>query len=213
VPRAQRRQFLLEVAHHQVVFRLQRLVARQTVLGARVQRRSKTLRREVGGPDRPHLARLDQRAIGFQRLLDRRIRIVAVRLVEVDIVGAEPAQRLVGCAQDVGFAETLLARRHLRADLGGNDHVGSLAAPLQPVADDGLRFPAMMARRPFGIDVGGVDEIEARVDEAVEQPEAHLLVRRPAEHVAAEAERRDEQFRFSESALLHSRTSLLSLRP
>ena len=46
-----------------------------------------------------------------------------------------------------------------------------------------------MARNPSGIGVGGVDKIEAGAGESVEQGEAHFLVHRPAEHIAAEAKR------------------------
>jgi hypothetical protein len=54
----------------------------------------------------------------------------------------------------------------------------------------------MMAGRPFGIDVGGVDEIETRLDETVEQGDAGLLIRSPAEHIAAETQRRHMKIRF-----------------
>src|SRR5262245_8905160 len=60
-----------------------------------------------------------------------------------------------------------------------------------------------MARRPSGIDIGGVNEVEAGFDKAVEQGEARLLVRRPPEHIAAETERRHLDVRFAEPALFH----------
>jgi hypothetical protein len=47
------------------------------------------------------------------------------------------------------------------------------------------------ARDPGGIDVGGIDEIQAVIDEGVEDRERHALVGSPAEHVAAEDERRN----------------------
>ena len=139
-----------------------------------------------------------------QRLLERRRGVVAMRLVEVDVVGLQPLQRVLDGAHDVGpAARPLLIRRHLHAALGGDDHLRAVAAGLEPVADDGLALAAAVAGLPSRIDVGGVDAVEAGADKGVEQRERGLLVRRPAEHVAAEDERRDLQSASAELALLH----------
>src|SRR3546814_7441610 len=74
-------------------------------------------------------------------------------------------------------------------------------AALQPFADNGFAPAADMAVHPGGIDVRGVDCVEAGVEEAVEQVEGRLLVRRPAEHVAAEDDRGDVQAGPAECAL------------
>src|SRR5205814_6734036 len=63
---------------------------------------------------------------------------------------------------------------------------------------------APVARRPFRIDVGRIDHVEARFDERIEQLEAAPLVGRPAEDVAAEDERRHREARAAERALLHA---------
>ena len=52
----------------------------------------------------------------FERLLDRRLRIPAMDLVEVDVVGAEPAQAVVDLAQDRLARQT--ARRSRRRASG-----------------------------------------------------------------------------------------------
>jgi hypothetical protein len=62
-----------------------------------------------------------------------------------------------------------------------------------------FRFAAGVARHPARIDVGGVDEIHAGVDPGIEQAEGQRLVDGPAEHVAAEAERRDLEIRAAEA--------------
>ena len=74
----------------------------------------------------------------------------------------------------------------------------------QPVADDRLGFAALVARHPARIDVRGVDEVEARLDEGVEQLEGRRLVGGPAEHIAAKSEWRDIQSRFPELAFDHT---------
>ena len=48
-----------------------------------------------------------------------------------------------------------------------------------------------MPRRPARIDVSGIDGVEAGADEGVEHGEGRILVRGPAEDVAAEDERRN----------------------
>ena len=81
----------------------------------------------VGGPlrhaDVEHLARPDDVGERLHRLLERRLVVVAVRLVEVDVVGLQPAQRAVDRLHDVlaGQAAVVPARAgrpvHLREDL------------------------------------------------------------------------------------------------
>ena len=62
-----------------------------------------------------------------------------------------------------------------------------------PGAQHGLRLAALVAGRPARVDVGGVDEVAAGLDVGVEHRLRRLLVRRPAERVAAETERGDLQ--------------------
>ena len=45
-------------------------------------------------------------------------------------------------------------------DFGG-DHEFAAVAALQPGADDGFRFAALIAGFPFAIDIGGIDEVAA----------------------------------------------------
>ena len=56
---------------------------------------------EVGVAEVAHLAGADQVVERGERLLDRRARVGLVHLVEVDVVGAEPAQRRLDRADDV----------------------------------------------------------------------------------------------------------------
>src|SRR6185437_13181510 len=67
------------------------------------------------------------------------------------------------------------------------------------------RFAALVARNPGRIDVGGVDRGQARRREPVEHGERGFFIRRPAEHVAAENERRDGKVGAPQTASLHER--------
>ena len=74
------------------------------------------------------------------------------------------------------------------ADLGGDDDVVAVAARRHPFADDRLRLAAAVARHAGHVDVGGVDEVAAAGEEAIEHGKRLVAVGGPAEHVAAEAE-------------------------
>jgi len=51
-------------------------------------------------PDVANLARLDHVVQGLHRLLDRSVMVEPVDLVEVDVVGAQPAQAVVDLGHD-----------------------------------------------------------------------------------------------------------------
>lgn len=118
-----------------------------------------------------HLARLHQLVQRAQRLLLRRLRIGPVGLIQVDIVGLEPAQRRLHRCLGPGRRQVVVALPHVRSDLGQDLDVVALAARLQPLADDRLAFAAGVARNPARIGVGGVDGVKAGLDEGVQQGE------------------------------------------
>ncbi len=142
--------------------------------------------RLFGGADRPHLAGLDKRIERRQRLFQRRIAVIVVRLIKIDIIGLQATQRVLHRLLNIARRQPLLAFAHRFAHLGGDDHLVALAALLQPFADDGFRFAAPVARRPAGINVGGIDKVELIVHQRIQQAERGRLIRRPAEHVATE---------------------------
>ena len=170
---AQRLQFPLEpAAVVEVVERLQALVARQTLPRADGQRLGEAAgargsRRRWRAPCPASISRVE----GAQGFLQRGVGIVVVGLVEVDVVGLQALQRVLHRLPDIVGRQALAVRPHFLADLGGDDHPVAIAAALQPLADDGLGFAALVARGPARIDVRGVDQLEAGVDEGVEQPE------------------------------------------
>src|SRR5882757_9550921 len=60
-----------------------------------------------------------------------------------------------------------------------------------------------MALGPLRIGVGGVNEVQAVVDERVKDGERRALIGRPAEYIAAEDEGCDLKIRGSDGVFLH----------
>src|SRR3954452_3425808 len=120
------------------------------------------------------LARLDDVVQCFHRLLDRAVRIEAVDLVEVDVVGVETFQRRVDLLQDRFPRQPLSARTvvHLAEHLGGQHDVLPPRVALDRPADDLLRGPRL-------IDVGGVPEGDAELDRLSEERLRLLVDERP----------------------------------
>jgi hypothetical protein len=81
-------------------------------------------------------------------------------------------------------------------ELRGEDDV--VAAALERLADDRLRLA-------LRVDVGGVDEVDAGVERAVDDPDRRFVVGLPpgAEHHRSQAERADLHSGASEAAVLH----------
>src|SRR3546814_3153096 len=77
------------------------------------------------------------------------------------------------------------------SDVCSSDLFAHARARAQPAADDGLGLAAAVARHPGGVRIGGIDGIEAVLDEGVEDVEAGGLVQGPAEDVAAQDQRGD----------------------
>ena len=119
--------------------------------------------------------------------------VVEVRVVEVDPVGAQTSERILGGAAD-GCGRETCEPGHL-ADLRRDHDVVAVAARGHPAADDRLRTRRRGCRDPGRVRVGGVDEVAAGGRVGVEHGERLRLVDRPAEDVAAEAEREDRELR------------------
>src|SRR6185437_11514801 len=96
-----------------------------------------------------------------------------------------------GLSADVRRGQSRPTRQlgHLRRD----HHRVPVAARLQPATDDPLGIATAVPRHPQRIHVGGVDEVAAGRRVRVQDRERLVLVRRPAEDVAAEAQPEDVQ--------------------
>jgi hypothetical protein len=122
----------------------------------------------LGEAEVPDVAGLDHLLDGPDRLLDRHGRIDARRLVEVDIVGAEPPQ----CVGEevlhrhwpaVDADEAAVGRAH-RAELDGDERVVA-PTPLERLVEEQLVVAG-------AVEVASVEERDARV-----QGEAWIVAR------------------------------------
>jgi hypothetical protein len=110
-----------------------------------------------------------------------------VRVKQVDAIGLQAAQRLLGGGADVVGGQPLAVV--LGAHLGREDDRIARAAPGHPAPDDLLALAAAVAGHPLRIAVSGVDEVAAGGAVGVQHREGLRLVGRPAEDVRAQAER------------------------
>jgi hypothetical protein len=196
---------------HQAVLGLLRHELHQALAFALAERAREARNAEVRRADGAHLAGPHETVERSQVFGRRRLLVVPVQPIEIDRLDAEAPQRILATFDDVVPAEALALLPH--ADLRRDDDVVAPAALLQPPADHGLALAALMAGHPVRIAVGRVDRIAAMRDEGVEDCERGRFVGRPAEHVAAQAKRRDGERRLAELALLHGRRAYHAGRP
>ena len=194
--RAARARASIAAARREVVVAAGGLVARQAGRRLASQRLGQPRGRVVRGADRPHLAlpgsgracaRASPRAAssGSSRATGRGRcgRSAGARSDARPTRGCSAAERPLPPAPI--SMPTLVA-------MTTRSRLPRLFSQLPMIVSDS---PPWWPGHPARVDVGGVDEVEAGVDEGVEQRERGRLVGRPAEHVAAEAERRDRECR------------------
>ena len=152
-------------------------------------RAANRVRSGLGEPEVAHLALLHELGHCADRLLDRRLEVDAVLVVEVDRVDAEALQRrLAGRADVLRLAADAeeLARR--------SAHVPELRREHDLVAAAGDRLPDEPLVRAPAVHVGRVEEGDSELDRALDRRDRLTLVGGAVElghpH-AAEPERRD----------------------
>ena len=165
----------LDGPDQQVVLRLERDEARPAVPIGQSQRLHQAIRAEVRRADVEHLAGADELIERVQRLLERRRQVLAVDLVEVDVVGAQATETRVARLADVlpRRAARVRSRPDRHGALGGQHDLRTPAA--QRLAADLLRDRA-------GVRVGGVEEVAAGLEVAIDQAQRFGLVTSPARH-------------------------------
>jgi len=133
------------------------------------------------------------------RLLERRLVVEAVRLVDVDVVGAEPRERAVDRLHDVlarQAAVVVLAGAGRPVDLG-EDLEALAALTLQRLAEHRLRLGV-------GVDVGGVEGRDALVQRLPDAGKRRVLLHLgPVGQPVAVGDRRDLETTLAEVAELH----------
>src|SRR5215472_1993444 len=204
-----RHELALEVAAGDRVVRLQALEAREAEPLGDAERLHDLPGRPVGDADVADVAVPDHRVERAHRLLDRRRRIEAVDLVEVDVVELQALQARLQPGDDVAARRTahVRARARLAEHLGRDDD--ALARNLEILQ----RLPGDLLRPAARVDIGGVDEVDAGVERAADDALRVVLLQpadlspqaftAAAERHRAEAELGDEHAGATERVELH----------
>jgi hypothetical protein len=108
-------------------------------------------------------------------LLDGRLVVPPVDLVQVDVVGAQSPQRGVDGVEDMAPGESAVVRplTHREADLGGQHVV------LSPAEHLPQQTPGDLFAHPHRVHVGGVEERDARFGGTPDERSGGFLVQRP----------------------------------
>ena len=130
-----------------------------------------------------------------------------VHLKEIDAVGAQAAQRVLGMADDLvlgqpGRVVGVVRIAHRLVHLGRHDH--PFAAPRllgEPAPDDLFAEPAM---HEVGVVVGGVEEVDARLQCAIHDAARFRFAGGASEVEGAQAQAADAESRPSQVAVLHA---------
>ena len=136
----------------------------------------------LGESEVSDLALGDEVGDGCRGLLDRRVRVDPVLVVQVDVVGAEASQRALDGCPDVGGAavacRAVVGRRGAadETELGGD--LDLVAAALDGASDELLAVEG-------SVDLGGVDVRDAELEGAVDGADGLGVVQRPAGGVGA----------------------------
>ena len=153
VRRAERDDVALRPAPEHRVLRL----ARHELLDAgEVERLLDLLRRPLAEAEVPRLARAHDLGQRLHRLLERGVPVVAVALVEIDVVGVQPCKRRVDLLQHLLPRQPAVGVRH-RAEELRREHVGVARTVPQHLAEELLGLAAR-------VHVRRVDEVDADVE-------------------------------------------------
>jgi hypothetical protein len=151
---------------------------------------------------------LNQRVQSAHRLLDRSQEIVAMNLVQIDMVGLQPAQTRLDRVHDVaaGGPDVIAARADTAVDLGRDHHM--LPRDLQVLQ----RLSEDLLALTLRIDIRGIEEIDPALDRCLDQLIGIRLANGADdfEHSSAvpeghrsEAQFRDQEARIAEGCVFH----------
>ena len=132
--------------------RVLRLRGDELLRAGDLERRLDLLDGPLAEADLARLARLADLGQRLHGLLDRDVRIGAMALVEVDVVGLQPLERGIDLLVDLLSGEAAVGLRHREENLGRQD-VGAAVEVLED------RSPGRL-RGALAVDVGSVEEVD-----------------------------------------------------
>ena len=132
------------------------------------------LRRRLREPEVRTLPAVDELGHRADRLLDRRVRVDAVLVVEVDVVDAEALQRGVASRCGRSRDEPSIVRVP-----SSSRTIAELRRQHDLVATTGDRAADELLVRARAVHVGGVEEVDAELERAMDRRDRLLFVRAP----------------------------------
>ena len=140
----------------------------------------------------------------LHRLLDRRVRVPAVDLVEVHVIRAEALERGIDALHHMLARKPAVVRvaAHRVAQLGGDDHLVALGQLLEGAAGD-------LFTGADRVDVRGVEEVDASIECALDERPGVGVIEDPVAPLAAavghhaETDARDFEAGLAQVAVLH----------
>ena len=140
----------------------------------------------------------DDLAERLHRLLERRRLVVAVALVEIDVVGLQAEQRGIDLLQDLRPRQPTVAVAHREVELRG-EHVRVARPGAEHLAEE-------LLRRAATVDVRGVDEVDPELEGAIDAGDRPVALDATAERQpGAERDLGDVEVARAEAAVLHRR--------
>ena len=126
------------------------------------------------GAEVARLARTHDVVERFEGLLNRGVRVEPMDLVEVDVVGAEPTERGVDGVEEMLAGQPAVVRTvtHGEEGLGRDDD-------LRPGAEVAHGATENLLADSVGVHVGGVEEVDARLNGALDERASRRLVEDP----------------------------------
>ena len=128
-------------------------------------------RAEITDADGANLSRAVQFAHGFRDFRKRRMRVRPMDLIQIDDVGLQTAQGILGFLDDPRLAGVTkrLSVLPVESNLGGDECTLAPAAHGQRLTDDFLRTPEAVDRR-------GIDQINSAIQRCVDCVDGIALV-------------------------------------
>jgi hypothetical protein len=143
---------------------------------------------------------------GAEGLVDRCRLVVAVQLVQIDVVGLQAAQGRIHGREDVlaGVTPVEGCRAGRSEALCGHDEAVSF--PVQPPADNFLRHSPGAQIPAQGVGIGSVEEVDTALGGTVEDGDRRFLIALQAERHRPQAQSGNLQAGPAESGVLHELT-------
>src|SRR5262249_35172114 len=126
---------------------------------------------QVAGANGANLAGFDQAIERLHGFFEGSIRVIAMRIVQIDSVGLQSSLAFLALASDLGGIQAPGRSWVVESQLCGDHHLVASAAVFHPGANGCFAFSSLAIGKPGCIKISGIDESPAPLVEDVEQAE------------------------------------------